>query len=337
MARLTRLSAVPTVLLVCAALAGCNGTISAIEPALTLAGTETEEKPTGRQMIGKPYKVGGRWYHPKEDKDYDKVGMASWYGPKFHGRKTANGERFNQNAMTAAHPTLPLPSYVRVTMKKSGKSVVVRVNDRGPFTRGRIIDVSRAAAKELGFKSAGHAKVRVEYLGPAPVGGSDKQTLVAAKAFGKKSKKSGEGRSVRDYLPFGIGKRDEDEGDADAVEVRLASAQPEAPSTGKKRKNTLPGVAKRYTERSERREAEARAAAYAAKPKNTGAIDAVIAMNADPEPEPIKAQPLPETASAPTDSRFAGAHDMFNLSGPSGVSTARLLPTTAENEPANNQ
>lgn len=114
--------------------------------------------------IGKPYRIGWKKYYPEYDPDYDEEGIASWYGPNFHGKMTANGETFNQWAMTAAHPTLPMPSMVRVTDVKTGKSIVVRINDRGPFAEDRIIDLSRGAAEALGTRARGLAKVRVEYL-----------------------------------------------------------------------------------------------------------------------------------------------------------------------------
>ena len=114
--------------------------------------------------IGKPYEVMGGNYYPKYQPDYDEEGIASWYGPNFHGGQTANGEEFNQWAMTAAHKTLPMPSMVRVTELETGKSIIVRINDRGPFSDGRIIDLSRAAAEALGVDKKGIAKVRVQYL-----------------------------------------------------------------------------------------------------------------------------------------------------------------------------
>ena len=119
----------------------------------------------GKPTVGKPYKIAGMWYHPKAEPYYDRTGIASWYGRKFHGRKTANGERFNMNALTAAHTTLPLPSLVRVTNLHNGRSIVLKVNDRGPFARGRIIDVSRRAADLLGFRKRGVARVRVQAVG----------------------------------------------------------------------------------------------------------------------------------------------------------------------------
>lgn len=114
--------------------------------------------------VGKPYQVGGVWYYPREDFDYDETGIASWYGPNFHAKMTANGETFDQNAVTAAHKTLPMPSVVRVTNLENGRSLVVRVNDRGPFVNGRIIDLSRRSAQLLGLEGAGTAKVRVQVL-----------------------------------------------------------------------------------------------------------------------------------------------------------------------------
>jgi rare lipoprotein A len=119
--------------------------------------------------VGKSYQVNGRWYHPEEDPDYTKVGVASWYGSQFHGRMTANGEIFDMNLLSAAHTTLPLPSMVEVTNLENGRSLVVRVNDRGPFARDRIIDMSREAARQLGFEREGTAKVRVRYAGLAPL------------------------------------------------------------------------------------------------------------------------------------------------------------------------
>lgn len=112
--------------------------------------------------IGKPYNISGKWYYPRFDESYDEVGLASWYGPGFHGKKTANGETFNQWDFTAAHTTLPLPSLVRVENLDNGRSMTVRINDRGPFVDGRIIDLSKATAEKLGI--TGLAKVRVRFL-----------------------------------------------------------------------------------------------------------------------------------------------------------------------------
>ena len=123
----------------------------------------------GRYVVGEPYQVAGRWFHPKEQPGYDKTGVASWYGPQFHRRMTSNGEWFDMEDLTAAHATLPLPSYVKVTNLENGREIVVRVNDRGPFVGTRIIDMSKRAAEKLDFKRKGMAKVRVQYIGPAPL------------------------------------------------------------------------------------------------------------------------------------------------------------------------
>lgn len=137
-------------------LASCAGTASRTPSG---NGTSTNYK------IGSPYQVAGVWYYPKEQSKYNETGLASWYGSKFHGKKTANGEIYDRFAMTAAHKTLPMPVKVRVTNLANGRQVILRVNDRGPFVAGRIIDVSEKAAGLLGFKGHGTAKVRVEYLG----------------------------------------------------------------------------------------------------------------------------------------------------------------------------
>ncbi len=118
----------------------------------------------GNYKVGKPYVINGKRYTPHIDYSYSETGLASWYGPGFHGKRTANGERFNQNELTAAHRTLPMPSIVRVTNLENGRSAVLRINDRGPFSKNRIIDVSKRGAELLGFKAKGVAKVRVDIL-----------------------------------------------------------------------------------------------------------------------------------------------------------------------------
>lgn len=115
-------------------------------------------------MVGQPYEISGRWYTPREDFDYDQTGVASWYGEDFHGRRTANGETYDMDALTAAHTTLPMPTIARVTNLENGRSVVVRINDRGPFVEDRIIDLSRAGARELGFERNGLTRVRVTVM-----------------------------------------------------------------------------------------------------------------------------------------------------------------------------
>jgi len=121
-----------------------------------------------QERVGPPYEANGRWYVPTPEPGYAEIGEASWYGPQFHGQATASGEPFDQEALTAAHPTLPIPSLVQVTNLENGREVIVRINDRGPFVDERLIDVSRRTAEVLGFESAGRARVHVRYLGPAP-------------------------------------------------------------------------------------------------------------------------------------------------------------------------
>ena len=133
----------------------------------------------GRYHVGKPYQVAGEWFTPKEQPGYDKKGTASWYGEDFNRRKTSNGEWFDMSRLTAAHATLPLPSYVKVTNLANGRDVVVRVNDRGPFVDTRIIDLSKRTAEVLEFKNKGKAQVRVQYIGPAPLNDKGGRHLVA--------------------------------------------------------------------------------------------------------------------------------------------------------------
>jgi rare lipoprotein A len=140
---------------------------------------EPVPKGGGTYRVGKPYVVGGRVYVPEEDVNYREEGLASWYGDDFHGRLTANGEVFDMGSLTAAHPTLPMPCYARVTNLSNGKSLIVRVNDRGPYHGNRLIDVSNKAAELLEFKGNGVARVRVEYVGRAPLEGSDDRQLIA--------------------------------------------------------------------------------------------------------------------------------------------------------------
>jgi rare lipoprotein A len=140
---------------------------------------EPVPKGGGTYRVGQPYLVGGHEYVPEYDPHYKAVGLASWYGENFYGRYTANGEVFDMNSISAAHPTMPLPSYARVTDLQNGRSLIVRVNDRGPYARNRIIDLSMRAADLLGLHRSGTAMVRVEYAGPAPLEGSDDRVLAA--------------------------------------------------------------------------------------------------------------------------------------------------------------
>ncbi len=138
-------------IILCALLIGC-GVSSQLK---------TSSPPIPGVKIGSPYKIAGKWYTPKADPTYNQVGVASWYGAAFHNKKTANGETYNMNALTAAHTTLPMPSYVRVTNLENNRSLLLRVNDRGPFVDNRLIDVSRRGAQLLGFEKRGTTRVRV--------------------------------------------------------------------------------------------------------------------------------------------------------------------------------
>ena len=131
---------------------------------IALAGCSSSPAPPGVYKLGKPYQIQGRWYYPQYDPDYDRTGIASWYGEPFHGRPTANGEVFDRRIVTAAHPTLPLPSLVRVTNLANRRELVIRVNDRGPFVGDRIIDLSQEAARQLGFERDGTTPVRVQFI-----------------------------------------------------------------------------------------------------------------------------------------------------------------------------
>ena len=147
-----------------AAVSGCAETELVVHAAKQVGQPPAPGPEAGGYKVGAPYQVAGVWYYPKVDYAYRETGIASWYGPGFHGRFTANGETYDQNALTGAHRTLPMPSIVRVTNLENGRSVKVRINDRGPFKNGRIIDLSRRAADLLGFTEKGTAKVRVEVV-----------------------------------------------------------------------------------------------------------------------------------------------------------------------------
>lgn len=176
----------------CLALANCSAGskvdskygVSASER--VVAPGEPVPKGGGVYRVGRPYTVAGRTYFPEENTNYTAVGIASWYGDDFHGRFTSNGEIYDKNSISAAHKTLPLPSYVRVTNLSNRRSIVVRVNDRGPFAGDREIDLSYKTAQLLGFHGRGLAKVKVDYVGRAPLNGSDDRKLLATLREGDK-------------------------------------------------------------------------------------------------------------------------------------------------------
>jgi rare lipoprotein A len=185
------LARVTALALVAGALAACS--TSAPFRAFTSPLASTQRLPSdlepiakggGSFKIGQPYELNGRTYVPAEDPNYRTEGIASWYGPDFHGKPTANGETFDMNGISAAHPTLPMPSYLRVTNLANGRSIIVRINDRGPYAKERVTDLSVGAARALGFYEQGLARVRIEYVGRAPLGGSDDRMLLATLRHG---------------------------------------------------------------------------------------------------------------------------------------------------------
>src|SRR6201992_2131399 len=172
----------------CLLLANCasSGLSSRVDPKYGVSSSprvvalgDPVPKGGGTYRVGKPYTVAGRVYVPEEDVNYREEGLASWYGDDFHGRLTAHGEVFGMGSVAAASPTLPMPCYARVTNLSNGKSLIVRVNDRGPYHGNRLMDVSSKAAELLEFKGNGVARVRVEYVGRAPLEGSDDRQLMA--------------------------------------------------------------------------------------------------------------------------------------------------------------
>ncbi len=166
------------VLLVAGLASACAETAFVAQTAKKITPTPAAEEPAskshGEYKVGNPYQVNGVWYYPAEDFSYDETGIASWYGPGFHGKATANGEIYDMNEMTAAHKTLQIPALVRVTNLENGRSIVLKINDRGPYVHGRIIDVSRRSAQLLGFEGKGTAPVRVTVL-------SDESRALAAR------------------------------------------------------------------------------------------------------------------------------------------------------------
>ena len=168
-------------------LSGCSSVkqlthMSSVEPLERVVGPHDKVTPGGgRYQVGKPYAVNGRTYVPREDASLDETGYASWYGGDVHhGTRTANGEVYDRDSISAAHPTMPLPSYARITSLDTGRSIIVRVNDRGPYARGRVIDLSEKTASLLDVKGRGVARVRVQYVGRAGLAGSDQRTLTAS-------------------------------------------------------------------------------------------------------------------------------------------------------------
>ena len=241
----------------CLVLANCasSGIASRVDPKYGVSSSprvvafgEPVPKGGGTYRVGKPYTVAGRVYVPEEDVNYREDGLASWYGDDFHGRLTANGEVFDMASLTAAHPTLPMPCYARVTNLSNGKSLIVRVNDRGPYHGNRVMDVSSRAAELLEFKGNGVARVRVEYVGRAPLEGSDDRQLMATLRTGVPAPSpslvrvasarpfvpeiSSSGRPIRGEVPlpegrpYSLGNTSADQASISATSEMSASARP---------------------------------------------------------------------------------------------------------------
>lgn len=216
----------------CLALANCSSGsrvdsrlgVSASER--VIAAGEPVPKGGGVYRVGRPYTVAGRTYFPEENVNYSAVGVASWYGDDFHGRYTSNGEIYDKNSISAAHKTLPLPSYVRVTNLSNRRSIVVRVNDRGPFARDREIDLSYRTAQLLGFHGRGLAKVKVDYVGRAPLNGSDDRKLLATLREGDKPATMLAENTVRPSVAPKAAPVDEvaEEDEAPQAPIRVATA-----------------------------------------------------------------------------------------------------------------
>lgn len=200
-------------LMVAALLAGCTG---GKPPAPTTEASGGGSGGEGIYKIGTPYNIDGTWYYPAANYSYDETGIASWYGEEFHGRYTANGEIFDANTFSAAHPTLPMPSIVEVSNLENGRTLILRVNDRGPFVGGRVIDVSRAAARALGFEAEGTAKVRVKILVPESI-----QVALLARRNGGGEDLSGERIEAVPRVPVAAGPLSEN--------VRLVATQQTMP------------------------------------------------------------------------------------------------------------
>lgn len=223
----------------------------------------------GRYHVGKPYQIAGHTYYPSE-KPVVQIGAASWYGSDFHGRRTANGEIFDRGSISAAHPTMPLPSYARVTNLRNDHSIIVRVNDRGPYHGGRVMDVSQRVAEALDFQSAGIAKVKVEWIGRADLGGDSASRLLATLRT--------------DGAPASFGE--------DAPPVMTAEREAPAPTktASRSRRHAAP-----QTDAPEKSAAPSETMAYAAEPQ--GESVAPRAAETAERPTPLE-EPPPATAAA---------------------------------------
>lgn len=261
----------------------------------------------GQYLVGKPYTVAGQTYYPSERK-LTQVGNASWYGDAFHGRLTANGEIYDRDSFTAAHPTMPLPSYARVTNLRTRASMIVRVNDRGPFASNRVMDVSRRVAEALDFQRVGTAKVKVEYVGRASLAGSDDARLYASLRTNGPAQWNGEGEPTMIAAAPSV--------------VRVASLAPIAPAP-----RADPPEAR---ERAPREETE-RAAVAPVRARPTMRADPV--MRAEPAPRVARLEPR-DTRSPPHRPAFAAREDaMAALLKQQALASDRPARASARAEP----
>jgi peptidoglycan lytic transglycosylase len=269
----------------CLALAHCSAPFARKDSNYSQRVVEDGEpvpKGGGSYRVGRPYNIRGRTYVPAENPGYRAEGIASWYGPDFHGRLTANGEVYDMHSISAAHTTMPLPSYARVTNLDNGKSIVVRVNDRGPYVRDRLIDLSIGTARALDFYGHGLARVRVEYVGRAPLEGSDDRMLMA---------------TLRDGQPAPAPSR-----------VMVASAKPFIPTVGDGRGAPLPSERPFAVGRASSRIAAESAgdvtSSSAPKPR-------VRAASAAPATEPAKEAARGATSDSRSDARSDARSDSW--------------------------
>jgi rare lipoprotein A len=278
---------------------------------------EPVPKGGGTYRVGKPYTIGGRTYEPQENTNYTAEGLASWYGEDFHGRATANGEVYDMASISAAHPTLPIPSYARVTNLSNQKSIIVRVNDRGPYHADRLIDVSVRTARLLGFYDRGVTKVRVEYVGRAALEGSDDTKLAA---------------TLRSGTPA-----------PGPSEVRIASSRPFLPQTPEPVRGAVPMPADRpfelghdeTTSRIAKRQPTSEIATISRQPiapvaAQPRTVEAMASSNPNPNAKP-SARPAPKAAESNEwergfASRFAPANNL--PAAPAGPPMA-LAPVSA--------
>jgi rare lipoprotein A len=284
----------------CLVLAHCSGSFSSKEysPRVVEEG-EPVPKGGGAYRVGKPYSVNGRTYVPADNPSYRIEGIASWYGRDFHGRLTANGEVYDMHSISAAHTTLPMPSYVRVTNLDNGRSIIVRINDRGPYHRNRVIDLSIGTAKALDFYSRGLAHVRVEYVGPAPLEGSDDTMLMATLRDGSPAPAPSK-VMIASAKPF-IANLD------DGKDARVASASARSFTLSSASTSVVKSVGdKTMGDKSAGETPSANRAKTKSLVRSASALE--------PQPEPPPPQEAPPTAFAPMRSE-AGTLDLMSGRG----------------------